>query len=145
MAMDIILRGVSARAPSPPPPSGVAVVSPTKRRDFKLRNNGKMKEKQYVHNLTDIPLEQDVSRFLTLGSSFIIRPKPLTIDEIMSSVAQMKIRFVLMRHFVNDKPCPPLYAKSKINWQPNTPFRRWINQTISETQVKWMINHVRRS
>lgn len=85
--------------------------------------------------MTDIPLPHEVNKFLSLGSSYIIRPKPITEEELKKSVFHTKRRFVLLRHFNNTRPCPPLYVKSKNNWQPSTEFRTWINMRIKDTEV----------
>lgn len=106
---------------------------------FRLQNVEKMKEKPkdkpVVHNLTDVPLEKEVQRFLSLGSSYIIRPKVLSEEELTQAIQKTKRRFILKRFFNNDRPCPPLFTKSKTNWTPSSEFGRWINGQIEDTAV----------
>jgi hypothetical protein len=69
---------------------------------------------------------------MALGSTFIIRPKPLTQEEITKATLQVKRRLVLRDFFKQNNQIPPLFHPSNNNWIPNTTYHRKLNNIFKD-------------
>ena len=93
-------------------------MSKLKQTMVKIFDGNHLLSKPQVHNLSGIPLDHDTERLLSLGSNFILKPKPLTSDEIHDSLKELTRKIALRKYFGSKKVLAPFYAEGNKSWIP---------------------------